>query len=126
METVLLKAAPPKRKRRWFQFSLRTLMIVVTLLAVPLGYVGWQAKIVMERKAEIRRGVSGRAFMSEDMGPPAWMSYLRYRLGDNNITVIQVPANTDSDEMNRLRTLFPEADIDARDGPPASLQNRSQ
>ena len=26
-----------------FQFRLRTLMIVVTLLAVPLGYVGWQA-----------------------------------------------------------------------------------
>ena len=26
------KADPPKRKRRWFQFSLRTLMIVVTLL----------------------------------------------------------------------------------------------
>ena len=43
------KADPPKRKRRWFQFSLRTLMIVVTLLAVPLGYVGWQAKIVRER-----------------------------------------------------------------------------
>ncbi len=33
-----------------FQFRLRTLMIVVTLLAVPLGYVGWQAKIVRERK----------------------------------------------------------------------------
>jgi hypothetical protein len=40
-----------KAKRRWFQFRLRTLMIVVTLLAVPLGYVGWQVKIVRERKA---------------------------------------------------------------------------
>jgi hypothetical protein len=27
----------PKRKRGWFQFSLRTLMIGVTLLAVPLS-----------------------------------------------------------------------------------------
>jgi hypothetical protein len=26
--------------RRRFQFSLRTLLIVVTLLAVPMGYVG--------------------------------------------------------------------------------------
>ncbi len=41
----------PKRKRRWFQFSLRTLMIGVTLLAVPLGYVGWQAKIAKRRMA---------------------------------------------------------------------------
>jgi hypothetical protein len=39
------------RIKRWFQFSLRTLMIVITLLAVPLAYVGWQAKIVRERKA---------------------------------------------------------------------------
>jgi hypothetical protein len=27
-------ADPPKRKRRWFQFSLRTLLIGVTLLAI--------------------------------------------------------------------------------------------
>jgi hypothetical protein len=37
--------------RRRFQFRLRTLMIGVPLLAVPLGYVGWQAKIVRERRA---------------------------------------------------------------------------
>ena len=54
MQTESPKAAPPKRKRRWFQFSLRSLMIVVMLLAVPLGYVGWQAKIVRERKAMAR------------------------------------------------------------------------
>jgi hypothetical protein len=33
MQTDPSKAAPPKRKRRWFQFSLRTLLIAVTLLA---------------------------------------------------------------------------------------------
>jgi hypothetical protein len=49
MQTKPPKAEPPKRTRRWFQFSLRTLMIVVTLLAVPMGYVGWQAKIVKSR-----------------------------------------------------------------------------
>ena len=37
MEAAPAEAEPPKRKRRWFQFSLRTLMIGVTLLAVPLG-----------------------------------------------------------------------------------------
>ncbi len=35
-------AMEAKPKRRWYQYRLRTLMIVVTLLAVPLGYVGWQ------------------------------------------------------------------------------------
>jgi hypothetical protein len=40
-------ADQPATPRRHFQFRLRTLMIGVTLLAVPLGYVGWQAKIVL-------------------------------------------------------------------------------
>jgi hypothetical protein len=34
MQTEPSKAEPPKRKRRWIQFSLRTLMIGVTLLAI--------------------------------------------------------------------------------------------
>jgi hypothetical protein len=34
-----------------FQFRLRSLMIVVTLLAMPLGCVGRQSKIVRERLA---------------------------------------------------------------------------
>jgi hypothetical protein len=33
MQTEPSKADPPKRNRRWFQFSLRTLLIGVTLLA---------------------------------------------------------------------------------------------
>ncbi len=41
--------------RRRFQFRLRTLMIGVTLLAVPCGYIGWQARIVWERKAMLNR-----------------------------------------------------------------------
>jgi hypothetical protein len=34
------QAEPPKPKRRRFQFRLRTLMIGVTLLAVPCAYAG--------------------------------------------------------------------------------------
>jgi hypothetical protein len=37
MQTEPPTADPPKRKRRWFQFSLRTLMIGVTLAAFPCG-----------------------------------------------------------------------------------------
>jgi hypothetical protein len=39
MQTEPSEAEPPKRKRRWFQFSLRALL-VVTLLAVACAYVG--------------------------------------------------------------------------------------
>jgi hypothetical protein len=51
MQTEPTKADPPTRKRRWFQFSLRTLMIGVTVLALPLGYVGWLAKDERSRLA---------------------------------------------------------------------------
>jgi hypothetical protein len=37
MQTDAPSAEPPNRKRRWFQFSLRTLMIVVTVFAVVCG-----------------------------------------------------------------------------------------
>ena len=37
METDPAKADPPKRKRRWFQFSLRTLLVAFTILIIWLG-----------------------------------------------------------------------------------------
>ena len=37
MQTEPPKSDPPKRKRRWFQFSLRTMMVFVTLLCLGLG-----------------------------------------------------------------------------------------
>ena len=40
METEPPEADPPKRKRRWFQFSLRTLMIFTIIVAVACGWLG--------------------------------------------------------------------------------------
>ncbi len=37
MEAEPPNADPPKRKRRWFQFSLRTLLIGVTIFSVSCG-----------------------------------------------------------------------------------------
>ncbi len=39
---------PPKRRRRWFQFSLRTLLSLVTLLAAACAYFGWQERIAKD------------------------------------------------------------------------------
>ena len=41
MQAEQSKADPPKRKRRRFQFRLRTLMIAVTILAACCGAVVW-------------------------------------------------------------------------------------
>jgi hypothetical protein len=44
---------PAKPPQRWFRFSLRTLLIVVTVLAVPLGWVGWRLRQVRREQATI-------------------------------------------------------------------------
>jgi hypothetical protein len=38
-------------KRRWYRFSLRTLLIVVTLLAAQCGFVTW---VIRDRERLIR------------------------------------------------------------------------
>jgi hypothetical protein len=58
VQTDPTNSNPPKRKRRWFQFSLRTLMIGVTLLAMVCGYVGRQTKIVRERTQFVERSIT--------------------------------------------------------------------
>jgi hypothetical protein len=87
-----LKAEPPKRKRRWFQFSLRTVMIFTALVAVVCGWLG--SKI--ERKREERDAVKAiealggvviydfqwvdYEFVSD--APPPGPAWLRSLLGD--------------------------------------------
>jgi hypothetical protein len=57
-----------------FSSAWRTLFIGVTLLAVPLGFVGWQAKIVRDRNAacdEIILG--GGGVLRADEGALPWV-----------------------------------------------------
>jgi hypothetical protein len=83
------------------QFRLRTLMIVVTLLAVPCAYVGWQAKIVRERKNLLTRLVDSGggylAYVPEEGGywatdgkPVIEPPFLRALFGDETILEIWV------------------------------------
>jgi hypothetical protein len=129
MQTEPPKPDPPKRKRRWYQFSLRTLLIVVTLLAVPLSYVGWQAKIVRERRSvadEITQhgGFVHWASTITDNSQPKLVisprlnikppypnvSWLRRLLGDDYVLVI-ISAGMSDEAYNRAEAVFPEAYI---------------
>jgi Leucine Rich repeat len=87
MEAEPPQADPPKRKRSWFQFSLRSLLIFTVLCAIAAGLLGKK----MEQKREERKAIEairalrGHVWYDYDyhnVGPsgPAW---LRKLLGDN-------------------------------------------
>jgi hypothetical protein len=90
--------------RRRFQFRLRTLMIGVTLLAVPCTYVGWQAKIVREREAFLEN----RMWLSAEHSPsgPVQAHWMLRLLGAKSVYYVLVWNLADAE---RAASLFPEA-----------------
>jgi hypothetical protein len=97
-------------KRRWHQFRLRTLMIAVTLLAVPCAYVGHQLKWNSDRH-EVRSRYQLLRVENNDgtVGPHApwplgW-------LGEWGFHEVNVPESTPESEIERLKAIFPEAQV---------------
>lgn len=102
---------------RRFQFSLWSLLIVVTLLAGVCGCVAWVARevaIVHERRqlfyyAAPRPTPSAtviRSLTSDD--PP---SFLRRLLGDHTFSQIVLDDSATDEELLRYETAYPEADV---------------
>ena len=109
-------AAPPKR--RWYQYSLRTLLIVVTLLAIPSGYVGWQANIVRERQAMLAwiKKAGGADFPYVPWAqlkkyPPPPLPWIREQFGDEWVVWIYYPKSFQPRDLERIRKEFPEAEL---------------
>jgi hypothetical protein len=116
MQTEPPNADPPKRKRRWFQFSLRTLLIGVTLLAVPCAYVGLQAKIVRERKAHLQATqathVGGwNIFVFARGDKTKAPTGIRLWLGDEAHDSVIVDRDASEETKQAVAALFPESDI---------------
>jgi hypothetical protein len=115
---------PPRP--RWFRFSLRTLLIVVTALCV---WLAWESSVVRERR-ELRRELTNSRFefqtaaewakwQSPAAEPTARVSLIRRLLGDEAIQKIwYVPHYQEPDEtkelLARLKRVFPEAELSER------------
>jgi hypothetical protein len=105
---------PRKRKRRWFQFTLRTLFVVVAIMAIACGYVAHEWRTVRERDAIYDRLVSvDRSTIShivdENGQPLSSVSWIRQLLRDRTIDRIQVPRETSAEECQKIHRAFPEA-----------------
>jgi hypothetical protein len=136
MQAEPSKAEPPKRKHRRFQFRLRTLLIVVMLLAVASGYVGRQVEIVKERErmaaatgvdsvvaADSRDNITalssgaGTTHRSDDSREK--IPWFRKWLGDRYYLGLSIDKSASDDEITRYKEAFPEATIIRR--PPGGM-----
>jgi hypothetical protein len=135
MQTDPLKTDPPKRRRRWFQFRLRTLLIGVTLLAMPCAYVGWLEKVIADRKAVREKTEAMGAVFTDRPGkdliylhgePP--MPFPRNWLGDRRASGIYIPPSFREEDVELVRRVFPEAWVstDQSDWNPAWIRENSQ
>ena len=110
-------------KRRWLRFSVRTLLIAVTILCV---WLGWQVSIVQDRRAMIKRieadGDGGYVQIVEvlesESSPANRPYYDAYRvsnfrslLGDKTVTDIILDGEMQPADMKEIERLFPEATI---------------
>ena|SRR5687768_553150 len=87
----------PKPRRRWFQFRLRTLLLLITLIAALLGwrmYV-WRAEQEAQRQAMVELKAHG-ATTSVTFGSSAEAVVLQGRKADN-VVLLDNPELTDDD-----------------------------
>jgi hypothetical protein len=110
----------PAPKRRWFQFSLRTLFVVVTVLCV---WLAWNINTVGTRAAaRARIEADGGQFFSGGMGiggnirlkRPGDRSFrlsaIRKLLGDEKVEIICF-STADAYYTVEMASPFPEADV---------------
>ena len=103
-----------------FQFSLRTLLIGVTLLAVPCWYVGWQAKIVRDRKTmlqEINQAGGDSEFWMDTESKDclgnetkALLPWYRTIFGDKAVFSVYFPNAISNTKA--VADMFPEASVE--------------
>jgi hypothetical protein len=106
------------RNRRWLQTRLRTIFIVVTVVAV---WLGWELRFVQNRKTMRRwlnenewgvmAAVNPRdAIVVQDFSNvtiPIWRNWM----GDEPIALIALPDHRSKEREQAVRDLFPEATI---------------
>ncbi|HEV2969140.1 MAG TPA: hypothetical protein VGY55_04060 [Pirellulales bacterium] len=124
-----------EKPRRRFQFSLRTLLIGVTLLGVACGYIARQAEMVHDRRAVLAdiesngggffstvRTTAGfwnrfpnwpdqaiASIGSKDQHDSPAGTMMRTILGDEVVVVIWLPTTVPRSEQDRIRKFIPEA-----------------
>ncbi len=121
MEAEPTRAESPKRKRRWFQFSLRSLMIFTAIFAVLFGWLGSRFEQKRRQRAAAEAIVKAGGQVNYDYGrvegkPGYWKpaepfgpAWLRTILGENFFSEVDliycITAAENLKEFPQLRSL---------------------
>lgn len=125
MADFLNAAESEKSQRRWFQFSLITLLAAVALMAIPCSYIASQVRVIRHRAAERKWLESQGCEFEDDEWPEQVLDglatgglpgpvergvpWVRRILGDRAVVGIRI---WQSDEQHeRALKAFPEAQL---------------
>jgi hypothetical protein len=107
--------------RRWFAFRLRTLLIVMAVLATVCGWLYHERRVIQERtkkREALYRAIfvgtkrnyvivpTGAGTSADQYTPWLWRMF-----GDSFVLEIGLLKDTPSDIVERIRVAFPEAKI---------------
>ena len=119
---------------RRFQFSLRTLLVVTTVIGGPCAWVAYNTNLVRQRNAMrsgFRSGFSvpgASCFLhrvaDQPLGPGHPLPWLRRALGDKPVQRLLYMPDRDPDgsELRRAEALFPETEIGVVKIPPGPFR----
>ena len=89
-------------RRRWFRFSLRTVLVAVVVISIPLAWVAYSLKWIRTRHVALRDATL--VSYSPDVRAPSNLALF----GERGVYLIELPHEKPVD-CHELRRLFPEA-----------------
>jgi len=108
----------PRPTRRWLQFSLRTLFVLVAVLALFLGWLNWARRWDVERrKMEDHPGLRGayRESIYPHKNSPWLLKPVEFILWDDlaasSFDELVFSDETPAETLENARRLFPEAEV---------------
>ena len=101
-----------KPRRRWFRFSLRTLLVVLTLAGGAAGWLGVQLKWIQDRHAMLEDGHVAACGFEFGYSTAPWRLRL---LGGTGVVEIGLwmthETAADNERLQATQRLFPEARV---------------
>jgi hypothetical protein len=106
--------AAPTTRRSWFQFSLGTLLVVITLLTLSLGALALDLTFIRKRRTLVDSIVAqnrGKVFPPYERFSHKLVTIPRWRewLGDEAVDSIELFEDATPEEVERVKITFPEA-----------------